>query len=109
MREPFLLIRNNHYDSCGVPPAMSNDEPGKYYGYFENKYCEQWVFIYDRASRRGELRGGDAGWGRVFEVIDGRPVDLILSQDEAQWLAACWEAVTYWRSRLPPEDEVTHD
>ena len=45
---------NNHDGRCGSPPRIRNtDNPGLYYGYFENRYGEQFVFTYDRATGTG--------------------------------------------------------
>ena len=53
---------NNHRPSCGLPPRLRNTaDPGLDYGYLENRYGEQFVFIFDRA--RGTVSGGDLGWG----------------------------------------------
>jgi tetratricopeptide (TPR) repeat protein len=43
---------------------------GLYYGYFENRYCEQFVFTFDRATLTGTVSGGDLGWGdpKVFTL-----------------------------------------
>ncbi len=94
MSTPFFVMRNNHMIGCGEPPAFTNEAPGRYHGYFENSYGEQWVFVYHRAGKKGELRGGDAGWEQVFEVIDGQARGVILGQDEIRWLQACWVAAT---------------
>ncbi len=98
MSEPFFVMRNNHASDCGEPPSIGNETPGRYHGYFENSFGEQWVFSYDHSSDAGELRGGDAGWKNVFQVIDGLSVGVILGQEEAQWLMACWRAATGERS-----------
>jgi len=98
MSKPFFVMRNNHAGNCGEPPTVSNESPGTYHGYFENPFGEQWVFVYDRASKMGQLRGGDDGWENVFQVIDGRGVGVILGEEESQWLLACWHAATGERS-----------
>ena len=62
---------NNHDRRCGHPPRLRNtDNPGLYYGYFENRYGEQFVFAFDRATRTGTVSGGDLGWD------DTRPFTL---------------------------------
>jgi hypothetical protein len=33
------------------------------YGYFENRFGEQFVFVLDRATKTGTVAGGDLGWG----------------------------------------------
>ena len=90
----LFAMQNRHSDSCGDPPRFSNEAPGKYYGYFENFFGEQWMFVYDRETKMGELRGGDAGWQNSFPVEEGRAEGVILDPDELQWLQACWTAAT---------------
>jgi hypothetical protein len=92
MSEPLLKIRNHHTVYCGDPPIVNSDDEHVYIGYFENAYGEQWIFTYDRKSRRAELRGGDVGWNTVNIVDDGHVDGLILGKDEAAWLFACWRA-----------------
>ena len=55
---------NTHHARCGVPPRLRNtDNPRLYYGYFENRYGEQFVFTFDRGTETGTVSGGDLGWG----------------------------------------------
>jgi hypothetical protein len=94
MSNPLLEIWNGHDESCGAPPAITNKGNEKYYyGYFENRFGEQWVFVYDFTRKVGELRGGDIGWDKVIEIRDAKP-DVILGKAEAAWLLACWTAAT---------------
>jgi hypothetical protein len=86
---------NAHVPECGIPPCTRNDNPQQYYGYFENKYGEQWVFTFDREKERGTLQGGDTGWDDTFEVIEGSVSNLILGADERDWLRTCWKAATH--------------
>ncbi len=82
---------NKHHENCGVPPAIKNDVKGHYYGYFENRLGEQWLFIYDFKSDTGLLYGGDIGWDKpVKDNIGGH----VLSSEELAWYAACWKAVS---------------
>ena len=58
------VAHNNHDERCGTPPRLRNiDNPGLYYGYFENRYGEQFVLTFDRATSTGTVSGGDLGWG----------------------------------------------
>ena len=93
MNTPNLVFAagNNHSADCGPPPAVQNQDPQCYYGYFENPFG--WVFVYHRPSRRGQLRGGDVSWPETHDVVDGG-VDLMLGDAERLWLAACWKAAT---------------
>jgi hypothetical protein len=92
MSEPILRIGNHHHPACGDPPIVNGDDPNLYIGYFENSHGEQWILTYHRKTRKGELRGGDAGWNEVHEVVNGRAADLILADEESSWLRACWRA-----------------
>ncbi len=59
-----FAAHNNHTPHCGLPPQVRNiDNPGLYYGYFENGYGEQFVFVFDRATKTGTIYGGDPDWG----------------------------------------------
>jgi hypothetical protein len=93
MNAPFFQICNTHYAPCGEPPAITNESSSKYYGYFQNRFTEQWVFVYDSERETGELRGGDIGWDTVVVVKDGK-ADVALGKAEAAWLQACWTAAT---------------
>ena len=94
MSQPLFIMHNKHAPDCGVPPTFSNEEQEHYFGYFENAHGEQWIFVYDRGRRKGELRGGDAGWADPFPVEGGRLTDLVLGKEEQEWLRACWQAAT---------------
>ena len=55
---------NTHHERYGTPPRLRNaDNPGLYHGYFENRYGEQFVFTFDRATGTGTVSGGDLDWG----------------------------------------------
>lgn len=59
-----FTAHNNHDPRYGRPPRVRNtDNPGLYHGYFENRYGEQFVFTFDRATGTGMVSGGDLGWG----------------------------------------------
>jgi hypothetical protein len=91
MSTPLLTISNNHTPACGDPPIAGNTE-NLYVGYFENRYGEQWIFTYDRESKTANLLGGDINWNNRQQVVDGTVPDLVLQEDEAAWLRACWDA-----------------
>ena len=95
MSNPFFLIWNKHDPSGGEPPTISNELGSNYCGYFQNRFGEQWVFVYDPERKVGELRGGDIGWDKTVIVRDGRADDLVLGKAEALWLQACWNAATF--------------
>jgi hypothetical protein len=59
-----FVAHNNHDERCGPPPRLRNtDNPGLYHGYFENRYGEQFVLTFNRATTTGTVSGGDLGWG----------------------------------------------
>jgi hypothetical protein len=91
---PILTIYQHHMAMCGTPPTFSNEPAGLYIGYFENKYGEQWIFTFNRATREAMLRGGDVDWGSSHAVHDGRVDGLTLGPEEAAWLQACWRAAS---------------
>ena len=92
MLEPMRTIHNRHPAACGIPPDVSTEAADLYIGYFENRYGEQWIFTFDRATRAASLRGGDAGRATAHPVRDGRVDGLILAPEETAWLQACWSA-----------------
>jgi len=94
MSEPLLKIRNRHSAACGDPPIVNSDDPDAYVGYFENALGEQWVFTFNKKTRKAELRGGDIGWNTIHAVEDGSVGGLTLRPEEAVWLQACWDAAT---------------
>ncbi|HBV88086.1 MAG TPA: hypothetical protein DEF42_15865 [Desulfosporosinus sp.] len=96
MNNPLLLITNKHVENCGTPPSITNEDPDKYLGYFENIHGEQWIFIYDRKSKNAKLYGGDVGWDNAFEVQNGQVKGLILDEVEKMWLETCWKASNYF-------------
>ena len=61
--ELVFAAYNTHSERCGRPPRLRNtDNLGLYYGYFENRYGEQFVFTFDRGTGAGTVSGGDLGW-----------------------------------------------
>ena len=94
MTHPFFVIWNKHSASCGEAPAITNQSGNRYYGYFQNRHGEQWVFVYDPERKTGELRGGDIGWDNVVTVRNGQ-ADVMLGKAEKAWLEACWKAATF--------------
>jgi hypothetical protein len=58
-----FAAHNVHHPRCGRPPRLRNTaDRGLYYGYFENRHREQFVFALDRATGAGTISGGDLGW-----------------------------------------------
>lgn len=94
MDDAIFTMYNNHSKSCGTPPVVSNKKSKNYYGYFENEHGEQWIFIYNRETKKAELRGGDTEWQNIFIVNNGFVKELILDSEESNWLQACWKSAT---------------
>ena len=83
------------------PPRLRNtDNPGLYYGYFENRYGEQFVFTFDRATGTGTVSGGDLGWGDPRAFTRGLLDEALRSTQD---LAAQVEGSDA-RSKLPVID-----
>ena len=79
-------------------PAIE-ERPGRYVGYFENKFGEQLVFVHDDGERDATVLLGDVDWEpRRVSDVGGRPDvgDLILNDEERAFVDACWIAIA-WR------------
>jgi hypothetical protein len=96
MRGNELLRLSSHHTAA---PPVIEERPGRYLGYFVNRFGEQLVFVYDAGDAHGMLFHGDVDWV-PYRVTDsgGRPDagDLILSDEECAFVVACWIA-TAWR------------
>jgi hypothetical protein len=65
-----FAAHNNHTPQCGLPPRVRNtDNLGLYYGYFENRFGEQFIFVFDRATKTGTITGGDLDLGLLEEAL----------------------------------------
>ena len=60
---------------------------------FTNRYGEEWEFHYDPLKKEGVLRGSDVDW-QDYRVIEGRVAELILNDEEIQWLRSAWAQAT---------------
>jgi hypothetical protein len=79
-------------------PAIE-ERPGRYLGYFENKFGEQFVFLHEDGELEATVFGGDVDWeARRVRDAGGLPDvgDLVLNEEERAFLTACWIA-TAWR------------
>jgi hypothetical protein len=96
MRGNELLRLSSHH--MAAPPVIE-ERPGRYLGYFVNKFGEQLVFVHDDGDAHATLFHGDVDW-EPYRVTDagGRPDagDLILNDEECAFVIACWIA-TAWR------------
>ena len=93
--DQFLSVSNRH---AAAAPAIE-ERPGRYLGYFENKFGEQFVFVHADGELDAVVFGGDVDWEpRRVRDAGGLPDvgDLVLNEEERAFLAACWIA-TAWR------------
>ncbi|HKI16652.1 MAG TPA: hypothetical protein VKA15_02175, partial [Isosphaeraceae bacterium] len=55
-----FAAQNIHGEPCGLPPRVRNtDNLELYYGYFENRFGEQFIFKFDPTTGEGTVLGGD--------------------------------------------------
>jgi hypothetical protein len=91
----FLRLSSHH---TAMPPVIE-ERPGRYLGYFVNKFGEQLVFVHDDGDAHATLFHGDVDW-EPYRVTDagGRPDagGLVLNDEECAFVIACWIA-TAWR------------
>jgi hypothetical protein len=71
---------NNHSPDCGVPPCITNrDASATYYGYFENRHGEQFVFLHNRGDDYARVYNG-----RVYNGFDGwKRTDIAIKEETA--------------------------
>jgi len=90
-------MRLTNHDASAAPAI--EQRPGRYLGYFENRFGEQLVFVHDDGEPDAMVFLGDVDWEprRVSDAA-GLPYagDLILDEEERAFLSACWNA-TAWR------------
>jgi hypothetical protein len=67
--------------------------PRIYKSQMKNRYGEAWEFEYDPLTGEGQLRGQDVDC-EEYRVINGRVPELILNEEEIQWLRAAWREAT---------------
>jgi hypothetical protein len=89
--ETILTIANVHVESCGKPPHIVKDGE-TYIGYFENSFGEQFIYTYNRETKKATLWSGDCNWDEPIEVVGGGVTGIILNEVERVWLANCWKA-----------------
>lgn len=93
-KQHIFSVGNKHKATSGQAPQIDGNIKGKYYGYFENEYGEQIIFVYDYTIKSGIVWMGDAGWEKSYKVIDGLVPELNLSDREETWLQVCWNTAT---------------
>ena len=102
MHEDELVRVTNHHVSRG---PMIEERPGRYLGYFENKFGEQLVFVHEDGEPDATVFLGDVGWeSRRVSDAGGLPDagDLVLNEEERAFLIACWIATAPRRESARP-------
>jgi len=97
----LLRVRIRHVPAT---PAIE-DRPGRYLGYFENKFGEQLVFVHEDSEPDATMFHGDVGWEpRRVRDAGGLPDvgDLVLNEEEHAFLRACWIATAGRRQDAQP-------
>ena len=96
MHEDELMRLTNRHASAA---PVIEERPGRYLGYFENKFGEQLVFVHDDGELDAMVFLGDVDW-EPRRVSDAGGVlgagELILNDEEWAFVKACWIA-TAWR------------
>ena len=64
-----------------------------YRSQFTNQHGEEWEFEFDPAKGDGVLRGEDVDW-QEYRVVEGRVPELVLNDEEIQWLRNAWKSAT---------------
>ena len=93
--DELLRLTNQHT----VAPPVVEERPGRYLGYFVNKFGEQLVFVHDEGDAHATVFLGDVDWEpRLITDVGGWPDagELILNKEEGAFVFACWIA-TAWR------------
>jgi hypothetical protein len=84
-----LAAYNTHDERCGPPPRLRNtDSQGLYYGSFENRSGEQFVFTFERATGAGTVSGGDLGRDARRSFTPGRREGAVPGRDQVIGLCA---------------------
>ncbi|WP_442265409.1 hypothetical protein ACSIGC_13890 [Tenacibaculum sp. ZS6-P6] len=64
---------------------------GKYLGYYENNYIEQFIFIGDQKNQTATIYGGDLGWETEIKLsMEMDKTDYIFSKNEILWISICF-------------------
>lgn len=87
----IFLVPEKHSSDAGNPPMIDAGIRKRYHDYFENEFQEQFIFLEDYEGREAALWGGDAGWETEPNVFDGDVPELLLADNERQWLRICWD------------------
>ena len=100
--EDEVIRLTNHHAS---PAPVIEQRPGRYLGYFENKFGEQVVFVHEDGEPDATVFLGDVDW-EPHRVSDagGLPDagDLVLNEEERAFVIACWIATARRRESARP-------
>ncbi len=83
---PLFTFSNHHVESCGKPPYIDGDVRKRHSGYYENKFGQQVVFVYDHEINEGTLWMGSAGWQKAYKVVDGLAPEPGMGREDMFWL-----------------------
>jgi hypothetical protein len=96
----LLRVSNRHASA-----AMSEERPGRYLAYFENRFGEQLVFMHENGELEATVFHGDVDW-EPYRIIDAKGLpdvgDLVLNEEERAFLIACWVATAWRREHAQP-------
>ena len=98
--DELLRLSNRHAAALAI-----EERPGRYLGYFENRFGEQLVFVHEDGEADAAVFHGDVGW-EPRRVIDASGLpdfgDLVLNEEERAFLTACWIATAWRRGDAQP-------
>ena len=106
VHEDELLRVGNHHAAAA---SAIEERPGRYVGWFENKFGEQLVFVHDDGELDATVFHGDVDWEpRRVTDAGGLPDagDLVLGEEERAFLIACWIATAWRREDARPARRV---
>ena len=97
----LLRVSNRH---AAALPAIE-ERPGRYLGYFENRFGEQFVFVHEDGELEARVFCGDVDWQpRRVTDASGLPDvgDPVLNEEERAFVLACWSATAWRREAAQP-------
>lgn len=94
-QRPLFTVSHHPSVEAGTSLMINADTDHRYVSYFHGD-LDQWIFTYDRETKRATLQGSDVGWDDITDVLPGGVANgLILSDNERLWLMAAWGAATH--------------
>ncbi len=93
--EPLLTLYNRHNAACGEPPHLTNNDRGRYIGYFANEHGDQWLFVDDPPTGTAILRCGDANWATTYRIHGPDDLPSHMNDAERTWARICWQAASF--------------